>query len=212
MEPKRVSKELQRASNGVERGSRELQDKEKTWQRRFHRIEKHGIYNVFARFSKMKEKVTKNKISWFLSAKLETLQKPCKYHAIWAVHDFYEAPRGAPWSLGCGKKHAKVMEASPKSHFWPSGSGVFLGPHFGDPIWEATWVRHEPFRLHFGVHFGIIFQWFVDRCFGTFFGSLLDPFWTNSGSQNGIKINEKSIQISIKISVGFWSGSWTVFC
>ena len=33
----------------------------------------------------------------------------------------------------------------------------------------------------------------------------------NFGSQNGAKINERSIQNSIKISIGFWNGSWTIF-
>ena len=39
----------------------------------------------------------------------------------------------------------------------------------------------------------------------------MEPFWTNFGSQNGAKIDEKSIQNSIIISVGFWSGYWTIF-
>ena len=34
----------------------------------------------------------------------------------------------------------------------------------------------------------------------------------NCGSQNGAKIDEKSIQNSVKLLIGFWSGSWTVLC
>ena len=44
-----------------------------------------------------------------------------------------------------------------------------------------------------------------------FLEQFLEPFWTNFGSQNGAKINEKTIQNSINISIGFLSGSWTVF-
>ena len=39
----------------------------------------------------------------------------------------------------------------------------------------------------------------------------MEPFGTNFGIQNESKIDEKSIQNSIKISVGFWSGYWNVF-
>ena len=55
------------------------------------------------------------------------------------------------------------------------------------------------------------FEVFVGGLFCTFFGSLLEPFWTNFVSQNGAQIDQKSIQNAIKISVGFWSGSWTNF-
>ena len=63
--------------------------------------------------------------------------------------------------------------------------------------------------VHFGSHCGFIFLRFVGLCFGTFFGSLLKPFWPNFGSQNRTKINKTSIQNSIEISMRLLIRSWT---